>query len=333
MDDHAQAVLDAPGEQSGLGRRLGRGLQALLGGQGEGEGDLPQRTVAAPIAANASDAEIRVDAIDPNPFQPRREFEQSAIDDLAGSIGEHGVLQSLLVRPCNGRFQLIAGERRLRAAKQAGLEKVPCRIVDLVDHEVAEAALEENLKRKDLNPLEKARAFQEYLERFQTSIEELAKHLSMKRSTVSNFLRLLELPEPVQQALAADKITNGHARALLSLDGERQVEFCERIRKEEWSVRRTESEVRSVLRPETAEESSSETSGDQQPSNPAETPAESPEPEAPVDNHVASLQDGLRDHFGTTVEIKQTGEETGRFVIHFKSNDEFERLLGMLRAA
>ncbi|MFH5804359.1 ParB/RepB/Spo0J family partition protein [Alienimonas sp. DA493] len=234
---------DAP-QQSHLGgqqggRRLGRGLNALLGGHRE--------PAAAPAEAPPQDADggaISVELIERNPFQPRQDFAEPELKELAESITRHGVLQPLLVREVNGEYQLIAGERRLMAAKRAGLETVPCRVLSLGDKEVCEAAIEENIKRKDLHPLEKAKAFRDYLDRFGGTVEALAKSLSISRPAVSNLLRLLDLEPVVAEALRADKITAGHARALLALSGADQVAALELVIDGGLSVRAAEKMCR-----------------------------------------------------------------------------------------
>lgn len=221
-------------------RRLGRGLSALLGGTA------PAHEAVAPTEAG----ELRVipaQAISRNPFQPRQDFDAESLGELAGSIREHGVLQPLLVREVEGGYQLVAGERRWLAAQKAGLSNIPCRVVDVIDKTACEFALEENLKRKDLNDLEKAAAFRSYLQHFECSIEELAKQLSMSRSAVSNLLRLLELPDTIQVLLRAGKLSTGHARALLPLSETDQQALCERIQSESLSVRQVEAAVRELL--------------------------------------------------------------------------------------
>ncbi|NNJ26515.1 ParB/RepB/Spo0J family partition protein [Alienimonas chondri] len=213
--DDAQSAPQSGGTVGG--RRLGRGLNALLGGH---------RESAPAVAAPPEDAEggaISVELIERNPFQPRQDFAEPELKELAESITRHGVLQPLLVREVNGEYQLIAGERRLMAAKRAGLETVPCRVLALGDKEVCEAAIEENIKRKDLHPLEKAKAFRDYLDRFGGTVEALAKSLSVSRPAVSNLLRLLDLEPAVAAALREEKISAGHARALLALSGADQV--------------------------------------------------------------------------------------------------------------
>ncbi|MCR9197478.1 MAG: ParB/RepB/Spo0J family partition protein [Planctomycetaceae bacterium] len=297
--------------QPKMTRRLGRGLNALLG---SGSDDAPRQPTIK-LHAPEQD-EISVELIERNPFQPRREFDQRAIDELAESIRKHGILQPLLVRSMgDDGYQLIAGERRWRACQQIGMETVPCRVVELEDRQVCEAAIEENLKRQDLNMIEKAVAFKEYLEKFGGTIEELAKQLSMNRSTISNMLRLLDLPEAVQDAVRKDLISGGHARALLPLSAEAQAEMCQQIQSQNLSVRKTEEAVRALVK------------GDA----PAATTAKAAKPE--VTPHVLSLQDGLREQYAAKVEIKLKKKDAGQVVIHFDSNDDFERIVGLLRKA
>jgi len=295
-------------------RRLGRGLNALLGAASMGGSD---------EAAVSNQSEISVELIERNPFQPRQDFDQTSLNELVDSIRQHGVLQPLLVRSAGDGYQLIAGERRLISAKKAGLRQVPCRVLELTDQQVSEVALEENLKRQDLNVLEKAIAFQDYLKRFGCTIEELARRLSFERSTVSNMLRLLELPEGVKGDLRADKISAGHARALLALkNAETQGELSQRIQKENLSVRKTEEAVRDLLTPK---------EGDVVPfTNLVEKPAGSVVSHSA---HVAGLQNQLRDWLGANVEIKLSGKskDKGKIVIDFGSNDDFERIVGKLQ--
>jgi ParB family chromosome partitioning protein len=313
-------------------RRLGRGLSALLGG------GAPAHEEVETVATDAAQLRhLPVESIARNPFQPRKVFDPETLTELADSIREHGVLQPLLVRELDDRFQLVAGERRWMAAKKAGLTTVPCRIVDVVDKTACEFALEENLKRQDLNDLEKAQAFRSYLEHFQCSIEELAKQLSMSRSTVSNILRLLELPEPVKHALQGGKLTAGHARALLSLETADQLALCGRIQADGLSVRETEAAVKQRLQPPVS---------DPTPAAPGTSDAASPPGspdvipiEAATDhgdaalrsNHLRSLEQQLQELLGTRVEIRLRTKDSGDIVVPFASNAEFERILGELR--
>lgn len=315
-------------------RRLGRGLDALLGSKGGGDShplddDDPPRERFEP-----DPPEVPVDRIERNPFQPRVDFDAATMEELSESIGQKGVLQPILVRRHGSGYQLIAGERRLQAAKKAGLTTIPVRILTLEDREVAEAALEENLQRDDLNAIEKALAFQACLERFGGTIEELATRVSMQRATISNFLRLLELPERVREAVRANRISSGHARALLPLQSDADVQWsiCERIRSESLTVRQTEVEVRAILDAREAENDPSiDAPAETLPFDPAATSAQSPAT-SPT-NHVKSLAEQLTSALGTKVEIRLQGKERGRVVVHFTSNDQFERIVNQLRPA
>lgn len=306
--------MDDQGAQEPQRRRLGRGLNALLGSGGY--------TDSVPTS-DSDQSQIHVDLIERNPFQPRQEFTPEALNELVDSIRQHGILQPLLVRASGDGYQLIAGERRLLAARKAGVELVPCRVLELSDQQVCEVSLEENLKRQDLNVLEKATAFQDYLQRFQCPIEELARRLSLDRSTVSNMLRLLELPDTIKDLVRSTKLTAGHARALLSLEAHDQLGLAEKIQAEQWSVRKTEEAVRALQQQE----------GGTIPFPGGEAAATRKSKKAELTNHLLSMQDQLRDLFGTSVEIKLKSKEAGKIILEFTSNDDFERLLGKLRRA
>lgn len=295
-------------ENGSVKRRLGRGLNALLGANSADDNFEAESTNLPPAD------EISVELLERNPFQPRTEFAEDGLLELAESIRQHGVLQPLLVRMSGDRYQLIAGERRWLAAQRAGLETVPCRLMSMEDQQVSEVAIEENLKRRDLGVLEKASAFRDYMNRFESTVDGLAKKLSMNRSTVSNLLRLLELPAVVKASLNADRITAGHARALLPLDQPAQEAMCRRIETERWTVRQTEEAVRAKLNREPQA---------------SESTAQKPT----VSNHVVSLQNQLREKLGLKVEIRLKSKDAGRVVVHFGSNDDFDRLFKALRSA
>jgi ParB family chromosome partitioning protein len=214
-----------------VGRRgLGRGLSALIA-TGDSVGGLKFE-------------ELPISAIRPNTRQPRRSFPEAGIKELAASIREVGILQPLVVRTAESGFELIAGERRLRAAREAGLDRVPVLIRQAGDNESMELALVENLQREDLNPLETAAAYQALMEGFGLTKEQLAHRLGKSRAAVTNTLRLAQLPDRIRALLADAKLTEGHARALLGLETEEQmVQLAERIQAERLSVRRTEELV------------------------------------------------------------------------------------------
>ena len=327
-------------------RRLGRGLEALLGRASEvSDGptlaetahdgvaeqaeassgwtdEAPPEAPADQPAAGPQDVQatgsqrLEVGRIDSNASQPRKEFDPSEMESLRDSIAAHGLLQPVVVRRLEDRYELIAGERRLRAVREAGWSEVPANVVEADDRETAELAIIENLQRKDLNPLEKAAAFQRYLEVYGCTQEELAGRLKLDRSTVSNLIRLLELPEEVQESIRRAKITQGHARALLPLGEDRQqIEFCGRIEREGLSVRQAERLVQ-----ETIDAEDDGTLGvidrEGKKSGRRRVPNE----------HVAALEQELRSALGTKVTLAHNARGRGKLVIHFRSHEEFERL-------
>lgn len=312
-------------------KRLGRGLEALLGRANEidapAAGPQPPhvpQTDGLPDGWMTRDAAgqtwLAVEAIDRNPFQPRQDFNTAEIESLRASIVEHGVIQPLVVRRADDRFQLVTGERRLRAAKAAGWQRVPVQVREADDRQMAELAIVENVQRKDLNPLEKAASFQRYLEQYGCTQEELASRIHLDRSTVANLIRLLDLPEPVKASLLAGRISQGHARALLPLGEEReQIAFAERIVREALTVRATEEAVQEHIRALDAEPLAVISADGQRSPVPRTRSA-----------HVGSLEQQLKEALGTKVEIRQTSRGKGRIIIHFTSAEEFERLQGTL---
>jgi ParB family transcriptional regulator, chromosome partitioning protein len=287
--------------------RLGRGLDALLGGAGDIE--------AVPSVVQT---EVRLDRIHQNPWQPRKNFDEEELASLSESIKSHGVLQPLVVRQTNDGYQLIAGERRLRAAKVAGLDAVPVRVVDFNDQQVLEAALVENIQRTDLNPIEKAHGFKEYLGRFEMTHEDLAKRLGLARPTITNLLGLLALPPEVQEYVRLGQVTLNHAKILKGVtEPERQLSLCKEVVTRGLSVHGLDALLKEQKQAE--QEAASE---------------ESAEPRsAPVEKtaHVKGLEDELRQKLAVKVEIKLKAKDKGQIVLAFESNDDFERLLEALR--
>lgn len=319
-------------------RRLGRGLAALLGAPlYEEQAPADASTTPPPIPTrSASEGEPAVDAdvcesggllhlpvdeIQENPFQPRRDFTEAEIASLAESLKTHDMLQPLLVRRVEGRYQLISGERRLRAAKLAGWKTIPARLREADDRLVAELAIVENLQRQDLNPIEKALSFKRYLDEHKCTQDDLARRLKIDRSTIANLMRLLELPSSVLDSLRTGAITAGHARSLLPLgDESAQCDFCQRIVAEGLSVRDVERQVSQQL--VTLDDDDSVLSAD--PSRPAAKRART------RSEQVASLEQELRLALGTKIEISQTARGRGKIVIHFDNAEEFERIHGQL---
>jgi ParB family transcriptional regulator, chromosome partitioning protein len=302
-------------------RRLGRGLEALLGRAWDAPESEQGEAMAPPVDERlvrdaAGQLWLNCDAIEANPYQPRQTFGESEIADLADSIREHGILQPLVVRQIDDRFELIAGERRLRAAMAADWRQVPVQMRDVSDRQMAELAIVENVQRKDLNAIEKAESFQRYLDQYGCTQEDLAARVHIDRSTVANLIRLLELPAEVKQMVQEGDISQGHARALLPLgDEQEQRQFAARIKKEGLSVRATEQAVQNqvhaldgdLLRLVDAEGNSR------------------PIPKTRSEQ-ITSLEQELRTALGTKVDLSQTAKGRGRITIHFKNHDEFERI-------
>jgi ParB family chromosome partitioning protein len=248
-----------------------------------------------------------VDSIYPNPSQPRQDFSDSELAELVSSIKEKGVIQPILVTQVKDGFQLIAGERRWRAAQKAGLDKVPAWIRDASPAEALELALIENTQRKDLNPIEEALAYQELIQRFNLTQEGLSKRISKDRSTVSNLLRLLKLPPIIQQDLIGGQLSAGHARVLVSVESPLiQGELRGLIIKKSLSVRQTESLAKKLQAPRTQKARKGR-----------------------VDHYIESLAKDLQRSLGTKVTIQKRNNR-GRVIIEFYSDEELGRLIDRL---
>ena len=231
---------------------LGRGLGALI----------PQRQEpAAPAESHATQglAEIPISQIQPNPFQPRKTFNEASIDELARSVRQHGIVQPLVVTRAGDKYKLIAGERRYRAAQKAGLTTVPVLIKEMMtEGDALQIALIENIQREDLNPIEEAMAYHQLHDDFQLTQEEISRRVGKERSTVANFLRLLKLPDPVKKLLASGQLSMGHARALLAIESpKKQEQLAERVVRKNLNVRQTEM-LASESSPKTAEKKEKE---------------------------------------------------------------------------
>jgi ParB family chromosome partitioning protein len=311
-------------------RRLGRGLEALLGRAW----DEPEAPTAP--AGNSADSTLdgrvtrdengqlwlNCDAITRNPYQPRQQFDEAEIADLADSIRAHGILQPLVVRRAGEGYELIAGERRLRAAQAADWRQVPVQIRDVDDRQMAELAIVENVQRKDLNAIEKAESFQRYIDQYQCTQEELAARVQVDRSTVANLIRLLELPADVKLMVQRGDISQGHARALLPLgDEQEQIEFARRIKRDGLSVRATEQGVQDRIQ---------SLDGDQL--RIVDADGNSRPIARPRNEQVASLEQELRTSLGTKVDLSQSAKGKGKITIHFTSHEEFARIRQLLTA-
>ena len=275
-------------------RGLGRGLGALLS--------------STPTEADTL-VEVAVDEVEPNPNQPRKIFRSGALDELAASIKASGVIQPVIVRRQGSGYQLVAGERRWRAARQAGLTRVPAIVREVTDAESLELALVENLLREDLNPMEEAEAYDKLLVRFSWTQEELSQRVGKERSSIANALRLLRLPPAIQEDLRMGRLTMGHARALLALTtpGE-QLRLRDEIVTHEWSVRATEDTVRTA------------TAG--RPPRPKQRRRSA---------EIVALEDALQRALMTRVRLVGS-ERQGRIEVTYANADELERLTALLGA-
>jgi ParB family chromosome partitioning protein len=277
-------------------RGLGRGLDALLGAD-------------ETAAGGETLASLAIDALQPGRFQPRARIGQEALAELAESIKSQGVMQPILARPIGaGRYEIIAGERRWRAARMAGLTNVPALVREVADRQALAIALIENLQREDLNPLDEATGIRRLTEEFGMTHAEAAEVVGRSRAAITNALRLLELAPPVQELLREGKLDMGHARALLALPALKQIEFAREAVARQLSVRQVEKRVAHLSARATAR------------------------PRAKGDRDVARLEEELSGQLGTTVSIR-TGAKpgSGKLVIHYSSLDQLDALLNRLK--
>ena len=278
-------------------KALGKGLGALF----------PTRAApgVAPAAASESTGRISIELIDPNPVQPRRVFQADSLHQLSESILQHGIIQPLVVRPSGIRYQLVAGERRWRAAKIAGLKEVPAVVQEISDDRLLEITLIENVQREDLNPIELAMAFDRMARELNLNHEEIGSRTGKDRSTIANSIRLLQLPADIQQLVAERRLSAGHARSLLALqDEETQRKLAEKIVAQGLSVRQVERMTKRMTEP-------------RDPSSDTETP---------VDPNVKAAIVEMERVLGTKVRIVEKGERRGRIEIEYYSGDDLDRI-------
>jgi len=287
-------------------RGLGKGLDALFQSYDSFESD----DLGTEDSLNESVLEISIYDIDPNPDQPRRNFDQESIQDLSKSIKEHGVVQPIIVKPSqNNRYTIVAGERRWRAARAAGLDKIPVIIRDFNDKEMLEIALIENLQREDLNPIEEAEGINSLIESYGLTQEQVAQRLGKSRPSIANSLRLLKLPKHVKNLLEEGKISTGHARALLALNSHtKMIELADLIVDKSLSVRETENIVKKIKE-------------EKQKKNKSKT-LEKP-------SFILEIENRMEEYFGTRVTIQQ-GKKKGVIEIEYYSNDDLERIIKMI---
>lgn len=258
--------------------------------------------------------EIELENIEVNPYQPRTNFNEEGLNDLAGSIKEIGVIQPITVRQINeSKFQLITGERRFRAARIAGIKTIPAFIRTADDQAMLEMALVENIQREDLDAIEVAISYQRLIEECELTQENLSTRIGKKRATISNYLRLLKLPAEIQLGIRDRKISMGHARTLINIeDPEKQLKAYYRIIDEDLSVRKTEEIIREISQQEQKKKKS------------ASAPkAELPDEYKQVKNHLAS-------HFDTNIELKRNNNGKGKIIIPFRSDKDLERIMSII---
>jgi ParB family chromosome partitioning protein len=272
---------------------LGRGLDALLGG-----GEAPRDALTT----------LPVGRIRPGKYQPRTRMGQEALAELAASIKSQGLMQPVLVRPVDGeRYELIAGERRWRAAQMAGLQEIPALVREVADDSALAMSLIENIQRENLNPMEEAAGLQRLIDEFRMTHEQAADAVGRSRSATTNLLRLLRLAKPVQAMVMEGALEMGHARALLALEGARQIEAANRVAARGLSVREAEALTAKILRGQGVRR------------------------KATVDRDLERLEEEVSGRLGTTVEIRASRKGNGRLIVHYASLDHLDQLLKKLR--
>jgi len=280
-------------------KRLGRGLGSLIG-------NIDEVTSASEAEKTEGLTELDVDRIQRGKYQPRQNFDQQALQELADSIRAQGVVQPIVVRPEGGQYELVAGERRWRAAQLAGLQKIPVVVRELDARAAAAIALIENIQREDLNPLEEAHAFLRLIEEFDLTHQQVADSIGRSRAAVSNYLRLLDLAEPVKDQVNKGLLNMGHARALLALIRHDQIEVAKLVVNRGLSVRETELLVKKTL---------------------AAPPAGKKAAPVETDPDVRRLESSLSEKLGASVKIKPGKKGSGQLIIHFHSSAELDGIL------
>ena len=289
-------------------RGLGKGLDAMI--------PIPDSRSSEDTASSKTDEKnmetmVRITQIEPNREQPRKNFDEDALQELADSIKQFGLLQPILVQDRNTYYEIIAGERRWRAAKLAGLKEVPVIIRDYSEQEIVEISLIENIQREDLNPIEEAQAYKRLLTEFNLKQDEVAERVSKSRTAVTNSMRLLKLCDEVQQMIIDDMLSTGHARALITIeDPEQQYTIAQKIFDEKLSVRDVEKLVKNLNKPEKTKKTAEENSS--------------------LDVIYRDVAEKLKQSLGTKVEISSKGNGTGKIEIEFYNHDDLDRIIELL---
>ena len=293
----------------GLGKGLGRGIGNLIPEETKDEKDVVVKEVVKEVVVKEpAEVKVRISQVEPNKEQPRKYFDEDALIELSESIKQYGVLQPLLVQKKDNYYEIIAGERRWRAAKLAGVKEIPIVIKDYSDQEVMEIALIENIQREDLNPIEEAQAYQRLIKDYRLKQDEVAEKVSKSRAAITNSLRLLKLDKRVQEMVMEGKLSNGHARTIISIeDGDKQYAIAQKIFDEKLSVR----EVEKLMREQ-----------DKKGKQPKELPEN--------DFVYRDLEEKLSKSLGTQVTIKNKSNNKGKIEIQYYSQSELERILEFL---
>ena len=289
---------------------LGKGLGSLLGDVA----DINKIKEVAPITEEDQKTEqtVKLRLVEPNRDQPRKDFDEEALKELAESIKVHGIIQPLIVTKRGEHYQIIAGERRWRAAKLAGLKEVPVIVKDYTEEEIAEISLIENIQRKDLNPIEEALAYQRLINEFNLTQEALSERISKNRTVITNAMRLLKLPEDVQEMLIRGTLSTGHAKVLLGIgDAEKQSEVAKQIIEQNLSVRETEKIVHALENPKPAKDVK----------------------KTALKNQLAyeTVENTLKEKLGTKVSINRRSENSGKIEIDYYSLEDIERILAHIK--
>jgi ParB family chromosome partitioning protein len=313
---------------------LGKGLSALIPSVGDDDTyEEEQRhrreraaaTQTAPIAQNDSVSAIELAQISSNPFQPRKDFPREALDELIGSIKEHGIIQAITVRSSGGgKYELVSGERRVRAAIEAGLKKIPAYVIEANSNaKMLEYAIIENVQRSQFNPIEEAEAYERLIIECGLTQEEVAEKIAKDRTTISNFLRLLKLPEPIRTSLRGGALGMGHAKAIMGVpDSTRQIELWQQAIRESLSVRKLEELARDAVKEYLPKEGAAKKQG--RPSKPnAEDQFRDTRALEPLENRVKQL-------LGTQIRVKMKQDGAGDITIQFYTEDDLERIFELL---
>lgn len=287
-------------------RGLGKGLDSLIP---NAIGESKDKKITAGVDTKKAETLVKISRVEPNRNQPRKSFNEDSLVELSESIKQFGLLQPLLVQDKKTHYEIIAGERRWRAAKMAGLKEVPVIIKDLTDQEIVEISLIENIQREDLNPIEEAQAYKRLLTDFNLKQDEVAERVSKSRTAVTNSMRLLKLTDEVQQMVINEMLSTGHARALLSIDDpEEQYMIAQKVFDEKMSVREVEKLVKNLHKPQ----------------------KEKKEPDRSLEAIYNNIENKLKEQLGTKVSVSHKQNGSGKIEIEFYNNEDLERLLDFL---